>query len=104
MASLPRVRQWLAAQPGLREGGLIDGISAKDRLGFLRVGLGDDHLDDQNEMTGKAKNQLRNVRGRGTEMFVVDAASAISSNRAFFERIVVQYALTRSQTRSCSWA
>lgn len=89
-AGIKRVNQWLAAQDSLAPGGLLDGITAKERLGFLTVGLGEDRLDMQCTETQRRKADLRRIRARATELFVVDRDSADGANRAFSERMVIR--------------
>lgn len=89
-AGLKRVKQWLTAQDGLAPGGLCDGVTAKERLGFLTVGLGDDRLDTQCAKTQRTKGDLRRIRARSTELFVVHRDSAVAANRAFSERMIVR--------------
>ncbi len=89
-AGLRRVKQWLSAQEGLAPGGLLEDVNAAERLRFLTVGLGEDRLAEQNESTAKAKNALRNIRSRATELFVTATQLADDSNKAFAERMTIR--------------
>lgn len=90
--NLTRSKQWVGAREGLAAGGTISEpqVTKAHREGFLRIGLGDDRIPEQNELTKISKRKLQDVHGRATELFSLSEDEATHAGRLFSELMVVR--------------
>lgn len=89
-AGFPRIRDWLDSRAGLPVGGTHASVTAAQRLGFVKIGLGDAHISEQAVLTSRSKTDLRRLRHQATGLFTSSPAEAQDANRALAERMVVR--------------